>query len=227
MSFSNRIWRFLLKLFFSRTCKLRILHGERGKRNGAWILAANHISHFDPPLLSVATRRTIDWMAMGELFSNRIFGWLLKSVGAFPVKRGKPDRQALREAVGRLKTGRVIGIFPEGGIRDGAASVLEGGEIRPGISMLAFLAETPVVPVVILGSDRLYNKTRWKKFRATTVWVGFGNAVLPTGDSPAEKRADFEKKLQEALRSLREEMIQHFGLSSDDLPKPPMQRMKE
>ena len=196
---------------------------EATARPGAFILAANHISHFDPPLLAIAIRRKIDWMAMVELFENPIAGRWLCAIDSFPVNRGNVDRRAVRTAIARLKLGRAIGIFPEGGIRDGARSVLEGGPIRPGLGAIAQLGNAPVIPCVILGSDRLYACRTWRLFRRTTVWIGFGEPLYATG-SGKRAREDFDAALGGAMRQLMAELRDRFGLAAEDMPQPSARR---
>jgi 1-acyl-sn-glycerol-3-phosphate acyltransferase len=134
------------------------------------------------------------------------------------VQRFKADRGALRIAVERLRGGKVVGMFPEGGLRDGAASVLGGAPLLRGIRAVAEQGGVPVIPCVILGSDRLYRAANWRPLRRVPVWIGFGEALAPSGA--------VEEKLAEALRSLAGEMRAHFGLSDDDFPKPPRERMQ-
>jgi 1-acyl-sn-glycerol-3-phosphate acyltransferase len=219
-------WCFLLRCLYSAVCRVHVMNREKANPKGRWILAANHISHFDPPLLSYAVHRQINWMAMAELFQNPILGYLLRGTGTFPVARGRPDRTSLRTAVARLRAGKVLGLFPDGGIRDGNASILKEGVPRPGLSVVAGLSDAPVVPVVIFGTDRLYNKRRWMRFRSTPLWLGFGDPLPPPGSSPAD-RENWEAAYLEALRKLANEVAAHFSLSQDDWPKPPAERMKE
>ena len=96
---------------------------ERATAPGAWVLASNHISHFDPLLITATLPRAIDWMAMADLFAGRLLGAWLRASDCFPVVRFKPDRAALRAAIVRLEAGRVVGMFPEGGLRDGYLKV--------------------------------------------------------------------------------------------------------
>ena len=219
-------WRTLLRLVFATSCRIHILHREESSRPGAWILAGNHISHFDPPLLSHACKRPVDWMAMEELFHNRAFAYLLRRVGAFPVSRGRPDRAALRVAGERLEAARVVGIFPEGGIRDGEASILQGAAPRPGFSLIAAKNRVPVIPCVILGSDRLYNRNQWLPFRRTPIWIAFGRPLEVSGEINSAYRKTLEQELQTELIRLKDEVIAKFSLSPDDLPKPPAERMQ-
>src|SRR6202050_4491514 len=87
-------------------------------RRGAFILASNHISNLDPVVLGICSIRRLNFMAKIELFKG-LLGFFLTSLGAFPVKRGESDFGAMREALRRLKMGRVILIFVEGTRRIG------------------------------------------------------------------------------------------------------------
>ncbi|MEI8341711.1 MAG: lysophospholipid acyltransferase family protein [Verrucomicrobiota bacterium] len=222
------ISRLLAKLIFALIGKLRVLRAENSAIAGPYLLAANHISHFDPPLLSVATRRKIDWMAMADLFRSRIFSAWARSIGTFSTDRERPDRASVKNALTRLKQGRVIGIFPEAGLRDGERSVLNGAPIDSGVAALAQMEGVPILPCVILGSDRLYNPQNWRPFCRVTVWVGFGEPIIPPGGMrKREARLYLEHKLCAALQDLCAEMRAHFSLNDDDMPQPPQQRIQE
>lgn len=206
----------------------RVYRRDRAGRAGAWILGANHISHFDPPLISARLWRKVDWMAFADLFKNAFVGGWLTRCDTFPFTREKADTRAVRTALQRLKVGHVVGIYPEGGLRDGEASVLGGAPLRRGIGAIAQLAQVPVVPCVILGSDRLYRAMNWLPLRRVPVWVGFGEALDPPAREGAAEavRAEFEERLGVAMRNLAAEMRAHFGLTDDDFPKPPQERMR-
>lgn len=222
----NRIWRTLLRVLFATSCQIHILGREHTARRGPWILASNHISHFDPPLWSVMASRPLDWMAMEELFKDGLFGFLLRSVGAFPVRRGTADRAALRTAGHRLDAGHVLGIFPEGGLRDGADSITAGAPLRPGVALLAHHHRVPVLPCVILGTDRLYNRRNWLPFRRVRIWAACGEFIEP--DSPAGlSRNTLEASLSAAFPALTNTLVQTFDLTPEDLPHSPQQRMQE
>ena len=195
---------------------------------GAFVLASNHISHFDPPFLSGWIPRKIAWIAMSELFgagwSRAGFGWL----DVIPVDRGGDDRHALRQALKRLAAGRVIGVFPEGGIRDGARSMLAGAPVRDGAVMLAVHAECPVVPVVILGSERLYNRRNWLPWRRARVYIATGTPVFPpAGKSRGAAREQMRIELGAAIIRLKDELVARCGLDEKDLPHSPGERMRE
>src|SRR5438034_8920279 len=138
-SLANRAARLSMKLLFACVARVRVVRRETANHDGGFLLAANHISHFDPFIISSVVRRKIDWMAMAEFFLYPLLGFLLRAVDAFPADRDRADRKTIRTAIERLKSGRVIGLFPEGGIRDGAKSMLEGAPLRPGAATLAHI----------------------------------------------------------------------------------------
>lgn len=197
---------------------------------GAFVMASNHISHFDPPFLSGwFPGRKLDWIAMSDLFaagwSARAFGWL----DVIPVDRNGDDRHALREAMRRLSDGRVIGVFPEGGIRDGARSVVAGAPMRGGAAMMAARAGCPIVPVVILGSERLYNLKNWLPWRRARVYIAVGAAIPPPSGDTARgaAREQMSEQLAAALIRLKDDLVARCQLQEDDLPHSPQERMAE
>ena len=230
---SNRPWRSrgraisyhttvgTLRGILTFSSRVKVFHAGNFPVSGPVILASNHISHFDPPFLSAYSPRPVDWLAMSELYAT---GWSNKyflSVNAIPIHRGAPDRAALREAVARLQDGRVIGIFPEGGIRDGNASVLAGASPQRGLSLLARLSQAPVLPCAILGSDRLYNIKNWKPWRRVPIWICLGQTIPPGLEEEA-----FSQQLAESFLCLREELLNKHGATPDDLPHSPNERMQ-
>ena len=165
---------------------------------------------------------------MEELFRNRASAVLMESLCAFKVRRDGNDRTGIRTAVKRLVEGRVVGVFPEGGIRAGKGSVLEGAPMWPGVSALAVLSGKPVVPGVILGTDRLYDKRNWFRFRSVPVWIGFGEKISPRSDLPKRDARDLvQKALSEAFVSLKERLVIEFSLAEKDLPATPQARKRE
>src|SRR2546425_5790350 len=131
--------KLLVRLLLGCVARTRVLGRENANRSGGFLLAANHISHFDPFLISLAVRRKIDWMTMAEFFRFPL-GFLLRAIDAFPAERDRAELKTIRTAIERLKSGRVVGLFPEGGIRDGTRSLLGGAPLRPGASALAQIA---------------------------------------------------------------------------------------
>ena len=120
------VTRVAAKVLFTCVTRIQVLGRENARRRGGFLLAANHISHFDPPIIATALRRKVDWMAMAEFFPHPVLGRILRAIECFPVDRDRANRATIRTAIDRLKRGRIVGMFPEGGIRDGTRSVLEG-----------------------------------------------------------------------------------------------------
>src|SRR5438105_7884276 len=227
-SLANRAAALFMKLLFGYSARIHVVGRDNAERAKGFLLASNHISHFDPFIISSVLRRKIDWMAMAEFFPRPIAGSFLRAVDAFPAERDRADRKTIRTAIERLKVGRAVGVFPEGGIRDGANSLLEGAPVRAGASTLAHIAGVPIVPCVILGSDRLYAKRSWLPIRRTMVWIGFGKAIsyFPELEKSAA-RERIEAELVAAFQRIYAELREKFQLTADDLPHSPRERMKK
>ena len=102
------------------------------RRGGAFVLAPNHVSHFDGPILTMTLPGVIDWLGAAEFFLPGGLGAWLRHTGGIPVLGGAGVLGTVREALRRLRRGRALGVFPEGGLRSGEASVLAGAPITRG-----------------------------------------------------------------------------------------------
>lgn len=127
----------------------RVGHEHVPKR-GPVIVAANHRSFLDPFLIGCCARRPFYFVAKRELFARRRIGWILNALGAFPVRRGESDEEAMETARVLLARGGAVVIFPEG-TRVRAGSL---GRPRRGVGRLALETGAPVVPIAITGSER-------------------------------------------------------------------------
>ncbi|MBU3665757.1 MAG: 1-acyl-sn-glycerol-3-phosphate acyltransferase [Chthoniobacterales bacterium] len=215
-----------VRVFMAPFVHRRVLGRSNVPATGPCILAPNHISHFDPPLIGISTGRPVDWMAMEELFRNPVLAALLRWVGSFPVGRGKMDYAAVRTAIARLERGRMVGVFPEGGLRTGAESVLEGAPLKPGVAALAQMTQAPVLPCAVIGSDALYAPSCWLPLRRASVWVIFGEPLPPPareGDKAAARTA-FEALLGGKIRGLYERTVREAGIPPECLPQTPQRR---
>jgi len=225
------LWHFVIKslfVLFSVCARVRMVIYEPVPKTGGFILASNHISHFDPPILTPFFPRRIDWIAMVELFHGRLLNGFFSGLNVIPVDRTGSDRTALRTAVKRLQDGRVVGIFPEGGIRDGAASIVNGGPMKEGVALLAVLSGAPIIPCVILGSDRLYQKKNWLPWRRVRICIGIGRAIVADDKLSGEaRRKDVLERFATEILRLKERLCADFQLTQDDLPHSPQQRMSE
>lgn len=187
-----------------------VLHRERAERPGPFILAANHASPFDAPLLIAATPRVIYWLSIVEIFQTRFSRWFLSGMLATPLDRSKVDTATMRTMARHLRAGRVIGIFPEGRLRSGEQSVLQGGGMREGVCKLAELSGAPVVPCVVAGSEKFHRWRSWIPFARTRYVIAFGDAIAPAVDLPrSEARARMAEQIQASMRALAEEVQGH------------------
>jgi 1-acyl-sn-glycerol-3-phosphate acyltransferase len=117
---------------------------------GGVILAPNHRSFLDPWVVGICLRRPAYFMAKRELFEKRWMGWFLNSLGAFPIRRGEADAEAMETARILVERGEAILIFPEGTrIRRGSL-----GDAKRGVGRLALETGAPVVPIAVLGTER-------------------------------------------------------------------------
>jgi glycerol-3-phosphate dehydrogenase (NAD(P)+) len=118
--------------------------------DGKVILAANHRSFLDPFIIGTCVRRPIYFVAKRELFENRLIGWFLNCLGAFPVRREESDEESVATALTLLERGEAVVIFPEG-------TRTRSGPLRQpkrGVGRLALESGAPVVPIAIAGTER-------------------------------------------------------------------------
>jgi 1-acyl-sn-glycerol-3-phosphate acyltransferase len=224
----SHICRLLVRILFFPCCRVYLARFGSWRPRGGFILASNHISHFDPPILGAWFSRYVDWMAMEELFRSKLSAALMHGLCAFPVRRDGTDRRAIREALARLEIGRTVGLFPEGGIRAGKQSILEGAPMWPGTCALSVHSGKPIVPCVILGTDRLYHPGNWLPYRRVSIWIGVGEPLFPDKTrSPADAREALQEQLSRTFIDLKNRLQRHFGLTPRDLPVTPQARKRE
>jgi 1-acyl-sn-glycerol-3-phosphate acyltransferase len=131
---------------------------------GPVILAINHISLWDPLVAASSLPRKVSFMAKEELFSIPVLGKIFSKLGAFPVKRGRGDMNAIRQSLTILKEGGVLGLFPEG-TRSKNGKIQKG---LPGMVLLMEKSKASVVPIKMFGTRHLLTK-------------GWGNIVVVVG----------------------------------------------
>ena len=160
---------------------------------GAVVVACNHISNWDPVLVGLACRRELHFLAKEELFRNRLFGGLIRAMNALPVRRGALDRRALGLAVGVLRRGGVLLVFPEGTrSRNG-----EIGEARPGVAYIASTGGAVIVPAAIAGSHELMRAL----VRRRRVRIVFGE---PFDAGEARSREEYEALTERIMAAVGE-----------------------
>jgi len=177
-----RFARAVVTAFF-RTCfRVRVEGLERLPRQGGVILASNHLSNFDPPLLGILVPRYIRFMGKAELFRIPVLRRMFLSLGGFPIERGRVDRRAIRTAIEVLQGGTCLVMFPEGH-RSRTGKL---GPLQPGIASIARKAGAIIQPVGIRGRYRLFGR----------IEVRFGD--------PIDVR---EWSDEEIMRNLRDQLL--------------------
>lgn len=145
-----RLLQFLL-LFAFRIKKTGV---ENIPTEGGAMLAVNHKCLLDPIIAGITCPRRLKFMAKAELFKNKLFGGLIKTLGAFPVHRGSGDVGAIKSALKIINDGNMMLIFPEGGrVKSG-----QSRRAKPGVALIAQKACVPVIPVHIDGEYKWMSK---------------------------------------------------------------------
>ncbi len=163
---------------------------------GPVILAPNHFSGMDHWFVAFLMRRHVHWMAKSQLFKGRPLEWFLTRIGAFPVRRGQRDEEAIVTAETILGRGGVIVMYVEGGR---SRSAVVGARARPGIGRLALETGCSIVPVAIHGSERARN---WKRLEFPAVTVRYGEP-LRFGTEPNPSRERQQQVADEVLARVR------------------------
>jgi 1-acyl-sn-glycerol-3-phosphate acyltransferase len=167
-----------MRLYF----RLRITGTDRIPREGPVIITPNHKSFWDSFFIAAATTRPVRYMGKSELFEKGA-GRLLVALGAFPVRRGTSDDEALETARTVLRQGGVLALFPEGTrVRDPD----ELGEPRSGVGRLALELGVPLLPAAISGTENLFFGPLPKPRR---VAVAFGEPIEVTAGGPSPEAA--------------------------------------
>ncbi|MBN1443658.1 MAG: 1-acyl-sn-glycerol-3-phosphate acyltransferase [Planctomycetes bacterium] len=169
---------------------------------GPCIVVANHRSSVDPFLVAGATRRWISYLMAREYYETPVLHWMFRGLRCIPVNRDGSDLGATRAALKTLRAGRVIGIFPQGGIRDPDDEL---DVAKAGVALLAARSGAPVVPFFVDGSpsmDSVYlSMLRPSRSR---VWCGEPLTFPPSEQKPTRKELEeFTRRILAALSDLR------------------------
>lgn len=145
--------RIIIMPLFKAVYRYKVIVDEPVPEEGGYILASNHLSYSDPVLLGFAVKkRRLFFMAKIELFKNKLFGALIRSLGAFPVERGAGDGKAIKTGIDLIKDGEIMAIFIEG------ARSQTGELMRPrsGCAVVAQQMQVPVIPacITIVGNPK-------------------------------------------------------------------------
>jgi len=191
--------RVLTRLLFGFLGPICVRGAYRVPRRGGVLVLANHRADIDPIVVQVACPRRVHFMAKSELFGIPILGGVIRSFGAFPVRRGAPDRASLRVAIELLRAGKVVGVFPEG-------ELTESGELQPILPGAALVARQAAVPVICVGLrntervlpyGKLVPRPGWRR-----IWAVWGE---PRSFSTGDSNAAVVEWVEAQLRSLCED----------------------
>jgi len=187
--------RWLLAMpIFHLTARLRVRGLYNIPTNGPFIIASNHLSWTDIPLVAMfVRRRKVVYMAKEEYFRGKL-RWLVRLLGSFPVKRGEADRQALRASEEQLKKGNILVIFPEG-TRSRTQTMAQA---RAGLGLIALRTGVPVVPVAVWGSENLL-----KKFGAP-VTISYGQPIVLKPKGKKLTREDIDEATTTIMHTIAE-----------------------
>ncbi len=181
---------------------------EHVPARGPAILAFNHVSALDGPVVAIETARRLGrqsrFLVAAEQFSKPFIGWVLRRFAQIPVRRGQGDADALEEAVTTIRDGALAAIAPEGRVNDDDAAGLQ--RIRTGLARIALPTGAPIVPVGVWGTQRRYPRSGFTVRRPWRPRLGlaFGPPILPDGD--AADPNDVEALTQRVRERLEEQV---------------------
>lgn len=185
--------RWLYKLFYD----FHIEGAENIPQDKPVVLASNHRSYADPVILTMPMKLPVSYMAKEELFRNKLFGWFIRKLGAFPVVRGSGDMKVIEDSIKILESGRNLVIFPEGTrSKDGKV-----GKGKTGVAMIAAKSGADVVPCgIIFEGEKLHFRSK--------LTLKFGKPIKAEeiaveGNSPRELK-EVKKRIMGAITELVE-----------------------
>ena len=166
-------------------------------KTGGVVVVSNHGSHLDPPILGHALGRPVAFMAKSELFRIPILSFIISACGAYSVKRGAGDREALRTASNRLIDGWATGVFLDG-------TRQENGRVndpKAGAALLAARTGCPILPVAIINSHRAFPKGSFLP-RFVPIHLKIGKLIQPPSTRKREDLTSTTKEIQLAINSM-------------------------
>lgn len=200
-----RLSTFMLSIVFRFTGGVTLIGLENIPKTGGVILAPNHISYLDPPVVGSYLKRQVHFMAKEELFRPKVQGAWMRRVGTFPVRRGTADRKALKQAIDLLAQGRVICVFPEG--TRSPDGKLQEPEL--GIGLIALRARAPIVPVAIIGTDKVLPPNSKRLYRHRVKIVYGKPLTFPDLEQGKETRQSLEEVGRSTMSAISELILAH------------------
>lgn len=195
--FTFIVSHFLARCFFS----FRVLHSERIPKEGGIILASNHQSFLDPPLLGISCPREIHTLARKSLFDWPVFGYIFRKINVIPIEQKRADMSALKIIISLVKEGHATAIFPEG-------TRTSDGQLQPaqaGLGLMIAKTLAPVVPIRICGAFEAFPRN--KKFpRRHPITVVVGEPILFTKQDLEEGGRDVYQKISDRVMTAISEL---------------------
>ncbi|MCM1022628.1 MAG: 1-acyl-sn-glycerol-3-phosphate acyltransferase [Prevotella sp.] len=191
------------KLFYN----FHIEGTENIPQDRALVLASNHRSYADPVILTMPMKKPVTYMAKEELFKNKLFGWFITKLGAFPVKRGGGDMQVIDDSVAILRSGRHLVIFPEGTrSKDGKV-----GKGKTGVALIAAKSGADVLPCgIVFEGEKLHFRSK--------LTLRFGKVIpaaeIAVEDASPKALKEVKKRIMGAITELVE-----GGADREELPE--------
>jgi 1-acyl-sn-glycerol-3-phosphate acyltransferase len=211
----HNLAKLIARCFFS----FRIVHPERMIEEGPLILAVNHSSYFDPPLVGICSRRAVYYLARKNLLEWPFLGRLFPSMNVIPVEREGNDMSALREVIKKINEGNGVVLFPEGTrTRDGNLQ-----PARAGIGLVVAKTLAPVLPLRIFGAYQAFPKgSRALRLTKITVVIGEPLRFTPEEVRPGcrETYQGLSNRVMEAIAALKIDDELSDNVSSDKVPIP-------
>lgn len=199
-----RLGRFLVVVFCRLWLGMRIHGAERVPADGPFVLAPTHRSNMDILLVAGVTRRRMRYMGKDSLWKFRPAGWLLSTLGGFPVTRGSADLEALKRCVAVLRGGEPLVLFPEGTRRSGPLV----SDLFDGAAFVAVKAGVPIVPVGVAGAEESMPKGQ-RRIRRSRCDLVVGEPMTLTtavpGRATREELAGHTEELRGRLQTLLDE----------------------
>lgn len=193
---------------------------EKVPLTGPLIVASNHASYLDPPVIGGAMPRPISYMARKTLFNNPLFGWWISSLNAFPVDRDGDSRDALRTCCERIEQGGAVLMFPEGTRTETGRLA----EVRRGIGTVAVRSGAPVLPVYLWGSYLSWPKGQGCP-RRHRMRLHIGDPIetrdVPRGRARREEQDRIHAEVEAALHRLEREIWDVEGIAPESMPDAP------
>ena len=179
-------WSIVSPIFYTYF-RGQIYGAEKVPQSGSYIIVSNHASNLDPPLIGIATRRPIAFMAKEELFKIPGLKTLITLCGAYPVKRDASDLAAIKSAMKSINQGWLAGVFLEGTrTKDGKIN-----DPKLGAALIAAKTQTPLIPVSISGTEK--PNTDSKIILPKPIIIRFGDIIPPP---KSNKKADLQAVTQ-------------------------------